>query len=125
MSALAKVHDAVLERDPQTALILLAEQAFDLVIVSTSLEAADGLRLCSQVRSLDRTRHMPIVILVEAGNEARLLRGLDMGVNDYLMAPSTVTSCSPGSRRRSSASAIRTTSAIASARALSSRSPIR
>jgi two-component system cell cycle response regulator len=87
MGALAKVHDVVLERDPQAALLLLAEQAFDLLIVSTSLEGADGLRLCSQVRSLDRTRHMPIIIVVDVGNEARLLRGLDMGVNDYVMSP--------------------------------------
>ena len=36
---LAKVHDAVLERDPQAALIMLAEQPFDLLIVSTSLTA--------------------------------------------------------------------------------------
>jgi two-component system cell cycle response regulator len=66
---------------------MLAEQPFDLLIVSTSLERADGLRLCSQVRSLDRTRHMPIIITVESGSEARLLRGLDMGVNDYVMSP--------------------------------------
>jgi two-component system cell cycle response regulator len=52
-----------------------------------SLAKADGLRLCSQVRSQDRTRHLPIIILVEPGDEARLLRGLDMGVNDYLMRP--------------------------------------
>jgi two-component system cell cycle response regulator len=39
------------------------------------------------VRSLDRTRHLPIIILVEPGDEARLLRGLDMGVNDYVMRP--------------------------------------
>ena len=88
MGAMAKIHDAVLERDPHRALARLsAEQPFDLVIVSTSLDGADGLRLCSQVRSLDRTRHMPIIIVVDAGNEARLLRGLDMGVNDYVMNP--------------------------------------
>ena len=39
------------------------------------------------MRSLDRTRHLPIIMLVEPGDEARLLRGLDMGVNDYLMRP--------------------------------------
>jgi two-component system cell cycle response regulator len=58
-----------------------------LVVVSLSLQSADGLRLCSQVRSLERTRHLPIIMLVEPGDEARLLRGLDMGVNDYLMRP--------------------------------------
>jgi two-component system, cell cycle response regulator len=63
----------------------LPDGEFDLVIVSLSLEHADGLRLCSQVRSLDRTRHLPIMIVIEPGDDARLLRGLDMGVNDYIV----------------------------------------
>ncbi len=87
LEVLSKTNDAFAERDPQTALTKLTEHNFDLLIVSLSLQNADGLRLCSQVRSLDRTRHLPIIILVEPGDEARLLRGLDMGVNDYLMRP--------------------------------------
>ena len=84
---LSKSNDAFAERDSHAALIKLAEHNFDLLVVSLSLQNADGLRLCSQVRSLERTRHLPIIILVEPGDEARLLRGLDMGVNDYLMRP--------------------------------------
>ncbi len=80
-------HDVTVEPDLHAALIKLAEHNFDLLIVSLSLSNADGLRLCSQVRSLDRTRHLPIIVMVEPGDEARLLRGLDMGVNDYLMRP--------------------------------------
>jgi len=80
-------HDAVLVSDPQTAMSELASEEFDLMIVSLTLEGADGLRLCSQTRSTDRTRHLPIIVLVEPGNEARLLRALDMGVNDYIMRP--------------------------------------
>jgi two-component system cell cycle response regulator len=87
VEALAGGHDTVVEGDPQAALMLAAEQSFDLVIVSLSLAAADGLRLCSQLRSLDRTRHLPIIMLVEPADEARLLRGLDLGVNDYLVRP--------------------------------------
>ncbi len=87
VEALSKTNDTFVERDPQAALVKLAEHNFDLLLVSLSLTNADGLRLCSQVRSLDRTRHLPIIILVEPGDEARLLRGLDMGVNDYLMRP--------------------------------------
>jgi len=87
VDVISKSHDIFVERDPNAALIKLAEHNFDLLIVSLSLANADGLRLCSQVRSLDRTRHLPIVILVEPGDEARLLRGMDMGVNDYLMRP--------------------------------------
>lgn len=87
VEALGKSHTVTVERDPQAALMRMAEQNFDLLIVSLSLTDADGLRLCSQVRSLDRTRHLPIVMMVDPGDEARLLRGLDMGVNDYVVRP--------------------------------------
>jgi two-component system cell cycle response regulator len=68
-------------------MLRLAEEPYDLLIVSLSLANADGLRLCGQVRSLERTRHLPIIVLVESSEEARLLRALDMGVNDYLTRP--------------------------------------
>ena len=87
VEGLSRQHSAVIEGDPQAALLRLAEQPFDLLMVSLSLTDADGLRLCSQVRSIERTRNLPIIILMELGDDARLLRGLDMGVNDYLVRP--------------------------------------
>ena len=85
--ALAREHEVSIESDAQTALLKVVEGQYDLLIVSINLSQADGLRLCSQVRSIERTRHLPIVMLVEPGSEPRLLRGLDMGINDYLMRP--------------------------------------
>jgi two-component system cell cycle response regulator len=85
--ALKKAHKIAVESDPAAALLRLTEETFDLLIVSLGLAAADGLRLCSQARSLDHTRYLPIIILVDPNDEARLLRGLDMGINDYLMRP--------------------------------------
>ncbi|MEE8306379.1 MAG: response regulator, partial [Gammaproteobacteria bacterium] len=76
-----------LESDPQQALIKLPDSDYDMLMVSLSLSGTDGLRLCSQVRSLNRTRHLPILIITEPGEDARLLRGLEMGVNDYLVRP--------------------------------------
>jgi two-component system, cell cycle response regulator len=43
--------------------------------------------LCSQIRSLDRTRSIPILVITEMEDTARLLRGLEIGVNDYLVRP--------------------------------------
>jgi two-component system cell cycle response regulator len=85
--ALESEQHVELEADPARALLEVPDGDFDLMIVSLNLENADGLRLCSQVRSLDRTRHLPIMMIVESGEEARLLRGLDMGVNDYIVRP--------------------------------------
>ncbi len=87
VEALSKTHDTFIERDPVAALSKLSEHNFDVLIASLSIRGSDTLRLCSQVRALEKTRHLPIVILVEPGDEARLMRGLDMGINDYLMRP--------------------------------------
>lgn len=87
MEALKEEHHLERESDPAAALLRLPDGNFDLMIVSLSLEHADGLRLCSQVRSLDRTRHLPIMIVIEPGDDAKLLKGLDMGVNDYIVRP--------------------------------------
>jgi two-component system cell cycle response regulator len=87
VDSLAKDHAAALIADPNQALLRLAETPHDIVLVSLDLEGADGLRLCSQIRSLERTRSLPIIVLVDHGGEARLLRALDMGVNDYLKRP--------------------------------------
>ena len=56
-------------------------------IVSLGLANFDGLRLCSQLRSLERTRNVPILAVAEADNNQRLVRGLEIGVNDYLIRP--------------------------------------
>ena len=87
MKVLSSDQHIELETDPQLALMKLPEENFDLLMVSLSLSNTDGLRLCSQVRSLDRIRNLPILIITEPGEEARLLRGLEMGVNDYLVRP--------------------------------------
>jgi two-component system, cell cycle response regulator len=86
-ATLGKLHRVDVEPDLPAALVRLSADALDVLIVSLNLAAADGLRLCSQARSLERTRHLPIVVIVQPGEEARLLRALDMGVNDYLMRP--------------------------------------
>ena len=54
---------------------------------ASNLADVDGLRLCSQLRSLERTRLLPILVIVDPEDNARLLRGLDLGVNDYLVRP--------------------------------------
>jgi two-component system cell cycle response regulator len=84
---LSPLHLPMVVNTPQAALSLLAEKEFDLLMVSLTLDDADGLRLCSQTRSFDRTRHLPIIVLAEPGEQGRLLRALDMGVNDYIMRP--------------------------------------
>ena len=59
----------------------------DLVIISLGLRDVDGLRVCSQIRSDEKTRHVPILVLVDDGDTKRLAKALEIGVNDYLVRP--------------------------------------
>jgi len=80
-------HTVEVETTPQEALFRAAEGDYDLLMVSLALTDFDGLRLCSQVRSIERIRNLPMLTLADPEDNARLLRGLDMGVNDYLVRP--------------------------------------
>ena len=85
--ALAEDARVSVEPQPQSALFRIAEEGFDLVVVSLAVRGFDALRLCSQLRSLDATRNVPIVLVAEDGQQAAVMRGLDMGVNDYVLRP--------------------------------------
>lgn len=85
-SSLAR-HQIMTAQEPQRALQQAGEPGVELIIVNLSPRGFDGLRLCSQLRSLERTRHIPILLVVEPEDADQLMRGLDMGVNDYLMRP--------------------------------------
>jgi len=73
--------------DPHVGFFQAAEEPYECVLVSTGFAEFDPLRLCSQLRSLDRTRFVPIILLAEEGEDDRIVRGLELGINDYLIRP--------------------------------------
>ncbi len=75
------------ETDPQAGFFKAAEKDYSTVIISTGFSGYDPLRICSQLRSLDRTRFLPIILISEPGEDDRILRALDLGINDYLVRP--------------------------------------
>jgi two-component system, cell cycle response regulator len=84
---LKPIADITAISDPQAALFEAAENAFELVIVNTNFDDYDPLRLCSQFRSLERTRFLPILIVTDQGDDEMVIRALDLGVNDYIVRP--------------------------------------
>jgi two-component system cell cycle response regulator len=71
----------------EEALVRVRGGDFDLIVVSLGLRGFDGLRLCSQLRSLPEGRNVPILVLVSDGDRRKLTQALEMGVNDYLTRP--------------------------------------
>ena len=113
VQALSPLHQIEVETRPQEALFRAAEGDFDLMIVSLGLANYDALRLCSQVRSLERTRSLPTVLIADTEDRSRVMRGLDLGVNDYIMRPidrnELIARCRTQLRRKRYADSLRDT----------------
>jgi two-component system cell cycle response regulator len=86
MDELSVEHRPVVEADAEKALLATRARA-DLLIVNTTAKAFDGLRLVAQVRSDEATRHTPILAIVEGSERPRVLKALELGVNDLLTRP--------------------------------------
>jgi two-component system, cell cycle response regulator len=71
----------------EEALVRVRGGDYDLIIVSLGMRGFDGLRLCSQLRSLPEGRNVPILVVVSDGDRRKLNQALEMGVNDYLTRP--------------------------------------
>jgi two-component system cell cycle response regulator len=85
--SLSNFHMVEVEPLAENAVFRAAENNYDLAIVSLNLEGHDGLRICAQLRSLERTRNIGLLMVAEVEDKARLLRGLEIGANDFLMRP--------------------------------------
>jgi two-component system, cell cycle response regulator len=70
-----------------SALEIALGNEFELIIVSLTLMREDGLRLCSQLRSHERTRQVPILLVADETDMDRVAKGLELGANDYVIKP--------------------------------------
>ena len=74
-------------RDGEEAMLQIAEQMPDLVVLDWMLPLMSGIEVCRQLRRLPETRRLPIVMLTARGEEGDKLRGLDAGADDYITKP--------------------------------------
>ena len=74
-------------RDGEEAMLQIAEQMPDLVVLDWMLPLLSGIEVCRQLRRLPETRRLPIVMLTARGEEGDKLRGLDAGADDFVTKP--------------------------------------
>lgn len=65
----------------------IGQHDFDVIIVSINMDNEDGLRLCSHLRSNERTRQLPIIMIAEDNDMKKIAHGLEIGAHDYIMRP--------------------------------------
>ena len=70
-----------------SAMSKISQADYDLIAVSLNLSNEDGLRLCSHLRSSERTRSIPILMIAEKDDMPRIAHGLEIGAHDYILRP--------------------------------------
>jgi two-component system cell cycle response regulator len=60
---------------------------FDLIVVNLTMAAEDPLKLVSALRAADATHETPLLLVAEPGEKDRILRGFELGANDWLVQP--------------------------------------
>ena len=83
---LSTEHRVTVEADPARAL-LSARGAVDLVIINAASDTMDGLRFVAQARSNAASRSIPILAVVDSHERQRVVKALELGVNDVLARP--------------------------------------
>ena len=73
--------------DGEEALMMIDEQAPDLVLLDWMLPKVSGVEVCRRLRSRPETRNLPIIMLTARGEESDRIRGLDTGADDYIVKP--------------------------------------
>lgn len=63
---------------------LLQGERNDLVLLDISLPDGDGFALCGKIKQTSQT---PVVFLTAREEEADVVKGLDMGADDYIVKP--------------------------------------
>ena len=71
----------------EEALILLDEERPDLVLLVWMLPGVSGIELCRRLRSMTKSRSIPIIMLTARGEESDRIRGLSTGADDYVTKP--------------------------------------
>lgn len=71
----------------------------EVVLLDLKLPKVDGLEVLRQLRSEERTRRLPVVILTSSAEESDRLRGYDLGANSYVRKPVDFLEFSEGVRQ--------------------------
>ncbi|MDN4066989.1 response regulator transcription factor [Paenibacillus vini] len=66
------------------ALASLEQEKADLVILDVMMPGMDGWELC---RELQRLYEMPVLMLTAKGETKQIVKGFDLGADDYLVKP--------------------------------------
>ncbi len=74
----------------EEALLLVEEEAPDIIVLDWMLPSVSGIEVCRRLKSRAETRSVPIIMLSARSEEVDKVRGLETGADDYVVKPYSV-----------------------------------
>ena len=76
--------------DGEAALMLVAEEQPDVIVLDWMLPNVSGIEVCRQLKMRSETRGVPVIMLSARSEEVDRVRGLETGADDYVVKPYSV-----------------------------------
>ncbi len=73
--------------EPVRLLDAVRNRAVDAVLLEMPLRGHDAMRICSQIRSLEHGRQLPVLVLMDNMEQQNLVQALEICASDYLVQP--------------------------------------
>ncbi|MEW6327730.1 MAG: response regulator [Thermodesulfobacteriota bacterium] len=73
--------------DGRTAHSLIQKRLPDLILLDLMLPDADGTDICKSLKSNEKTRHIPVIMVTAKGEEIDRVVGFELGADDYIVKP--------------------------------------
>lgn len=78
---------AVRASNEEEAIAISAGQELSLIVINLSMRGFEPLRLASRLRANVASRDIPLLLIAEVDHRDLVLRGFDLGVNDWISRP--------------------------------------
>ncbi len=80
-------YEVAIATDGEEALLTIEERQPDIVLLDWMLPKLAGIEVARRLRSKATTRNLPIIMLTARAEETDRIRGLDVGADDYMTKP--------------------------------------
>jgi two-component system phosphate regulon response regulator PhoB len=86
----AEGYRVTVAEDGEQGLLMVEEDAPDVIVLDWMLPHVSGIEVCRQLKSRSGTRAIPIIMLSARSEEVDKVRGLETGADDYVVKPYAV-----------------------------------
>ena len=83
-------YKTILVEDGETSISEARKSNPDLIILDLMLPGIQGLDVCRILKNSEDTSNIPILMLTAKGEEVDIVKGLELGADDYVVKPFSV-----------------------------------